>query len=144
MSKKILLVTSLILVTLSAYALSRHDARVAKERMTRCQFNDAVCVGNILIDAMVAAGQNGTRPPIYTQEKAVTVYQQTNCSGTILKIVIVKQGQLQEAINNCEAGTSIDYSRSYAIDGACIETSTHGPTKSLCATAVIKANAEFN
>lgn len=144
MTKQVLLITTVVFATLSVFALSQHEARLAKERMTRCQYNDAVCVGHVLIDAMATTNNGGNRPPHYAQEKAITVYQQTNCSGTIMKTVIIKKGQLQEAINNCESGNTIDYSKSFAIDGTCIETSNFGPTRSLCTTAVIKANSEFN
>lgn len=134
----------LLLGATSVFALSRQDARVAKERMSRCQFNDAVCAGNVLIDAMVASGNNqdGTRPPRYSQEKAVTVYQFNNCTGAVQRTVIVKEGQLQDAINSCTAGDA-SFSNSYAIDGKCEEGSSFGPSSSICTTAVIKANTQF-
>lgn len=146
MSKKILLAISLMLVTATAFGLSRQEARVAKERLTRCQYNDSVCTANVLIDAMVAAGnnQNDNRPPVYQRQKAVTVFQYANCTGNIQKTVIIKHGKLDEAIHNCsvDVGSNV-YGSSYAIDGECREKNSYALASSLCTTASIKANTMF-
>jgi hypothetical protein len=147
MSKKIVLAISLLLITASAFALSRHDARVAKERMTRCQHNDAVCAGNVLIDAMVAAGNNhgGNRPPNFATEKAVAVHTSVNCQGSISKIVTFKTGQINEALKACETGNATyTYGMSTSIDGLCVVKSNSATVASLCQTGVINANAEMN
>lgn len=148
MSKKIVLAIGLVLVTAaSAFALSRNDARVAKERLTRCQYNDSVCAANVLIDAMVAAGNNqdGTRPPAYREEKAIAVHSSAQCGGSISKTVILKRGQLQEALKACESGNAT-YTNAYSVsvDGACVVNSNFATVASLCTTGAIKANAEMN
>lgn len=140
MSKKAFFIASLLAAT-TAFALSQREARFAKERMARCGYNDAVCVGNILVDALAANDKGGRSAPYpgTGRQKVVVVYGSSDvCSGSLIGTVILTDGRLQEALDQCNSMSGTSWS--YSIDGVC-ENAADSNGATMCTNAVVKANS---
>jgi len=126
----------------SAFAMSERTARMTKERMARCNHNDAVCVGNALVDGLASDRNQGGRPAPYPggRDKVVVIYGQTDtCSRDIRATIAVSPGRLQNAIDQCASLTGNSWS--VAIDERCEDVSD-GDARTVCTNAVIRANSQ--
>lgn len=123
---------AVLVSSVSAFAgISQREAQIAKERLARCQYNDAVCAGNVIIDALsndrpeqFPGGNNGANNGGAVGEQRLVMYYagSDNCSaGLVSTTTVLSSTNVQSNINECSRITNSSRVWSIKLNGTCID-----------------------
>ncbi len=143
MAKFAMMATVLVSSAVAMAGITQRDAQIAKERLSRCQYNDSVCVGNIIIDALASdrpdsynPGNGGSNNGNSGRQNLVMVYERSDtCAGNVIATVVL-DNDLQKNLQTCNSLNAVGNAAwSVSINGRCSDV-PDASVKSACLQAI--------